>query len=257
MCLLTQVGCERLLTPARHLPRVRGPDSRARAARRSQCPQRQGPAPSCQPGRGAWAHHGGPEQQCLPRGACSGTRQQGGAGSIAGPCGRTVQAPTTPRPWPSQARHPRSADTAPHALGPAPGLGKQACPGREEPIKAHGLFSSSLAASHFKMKIINTDTHRLDREREIRQSRRSQGARTCAAWAALTGQRGQGASEPGGCKQTGAGAGGARPGRGRSPRAGLVPGSWWHQGPRGWGSEQGTRLVTLSSVAPAPAKRPP
>lgn len=66
---------------------------------------------------------------------------------IAGPRGRTVQAPTTPRPPPSQARPPRSADTPPRALGPAPGLGKQACP-----------------ASHFKMKIINTNTHRLYRE---------------------------------------------------------------------------------------------
>lgn len=83
---------------------------------------------------------------------------------IAGPCGRTVHAPTTPRPPPSQARPPRSADAPPRALGPAPGLGKQACPGREEPIKACGLFSSSLAASHFKMKIINTNTHRLYRE---------------------------------------------------------------------------------------------
>lgn len=176
---------------------------------------------------------------------------------IAGPCGRTVQAPATLRPRPSQARPLRSADAPPRALGPAPGLGKQACPGREEPITARGLFSSSLAVSHFKTKIINTDTQRLERERELKRPRRSQGARTCAARAALTRQPGQGASEPGGCKQTGARAGGARPGQGRSPRAGLVPGSWWHQGPRGRGGEQGTRLVTLSSVAPAPAKRPP
>lgn len=108
-CLLTQVGHERLLTPARHLPRVRGPDSRAGAIRRSQCPQRQGPAPSCQPGGGAWAHHGASEQQCLPRGACSGTRQQGGAGSH-----RRTMWPNGPSP-----RHP-----APPAL---PGKASALC----------------------------------------------------------------------------------------------------------------------------------
>lgn len=196
-------------------------------------------------------HHGGSEQQCLPRGPGSKEAQA----PITGPHGRTVQAPPAPCPQPPKARPPCSADAPPCAPGPAPGLGKQACPGREEPITACGLFSSNLAVSHFKMKIINTDTQRLDREGEIKRPRRSRGARTCAAWAALTGQPGQGASEPAGCKHTGARARGARPGRGRSPRAGLVPGSWWHRGPRGRGGEQGARLVTLSSGAPAPANR--
>ena len=165
--------------------------------------------------------------------------------------------PPALHPQPPQARPPSSADAPPCAPGPAPGLGKQACPGQEEPITAGGLFSSNLAVSHFKMKLINTDTQRLVREGEIKWPQRSWGARTCAARAALTGQPGQGASEPGGCKYTGARAGGARPGRRRSPRAGLVPGSWWHRGPSGRGGEQCARLVTLSSVAPAPANQSP
>lgn len=232
------MGCECLLPPARHLPRVWGPDSRAWATRRSQCPQRRGPVPSCQSTTVALSSSVCPEDQASRR--CRLPSQ--------GHMAERSKAPA-PHPQPPKARPLCSADAPPCAPGPAPGLGKQACPGREEPITVRGLFSSNLAVSHFKMKIINTDTQRLEREGEIKRPRRSRGARTCAARAALTGQPGQGASEPGGCKHTGARAGGARPGRGRSPRAGLVPGSWWHRGPRGRGGEQGAWLVTLSSVA--------